>query len=421
MVNQQLLDYIKQQLQQGTSKEAISSNLLTQGWQVSDIEQAFNLTTLPNQSNPIGSTTSQPFSTFSQQQPRGSNKTLLVVFSAIGVLMIGGVAFGYFYYLQSPEQIIQKMIIKLSETKSLEYSGEMKAEVDTGNLPGVGNPLQPTQATQNKQASNFSINFNGVSDIKDLKNPLSSFSFKINTDAVPQGQFAFGMEIRSVAKIVYIKLSHVPNLGFLDLSTVKDQWIKIDTEALKKQFMLEKLEKQPKEVQKKQKLSPEQVEKLKTAFQQAKILKITEKLASEKIEGVNTHHFKFTIDKEEIIKLFAAMSQILQEKTLTEKELADFDKNFEAIELSEGEIWIGKNDLLPYKISLSSTIKETDKSKTSGKASFTLLLKNFNKPVQIEIPTQVKTIEEIMSGLFGGLQGRSSKNTLPPVPLNLPR
>jgi hypothetical protein len=324
-------------------------------------------------------------------------------------LVIGGGTFAYFNYFQSPEKIIQKMTIKLTEIKSLENSGEIKIiEVNAGNLLGGGsNFSQPTQPSY-KKASNFSINFNSVSDIHDLNNPKGSFSFNINTDALGalgQGNFAFGLEIRTIDKIVYVKLSNVPNLGFFDLSAVANQWIKIDTEALKKQFGLEKLEAQVKEAQKKQELSPEQM-KLKIAVQLAKIFKITEKLPSEKIEGVNTYHYKFIIDKEGIKNLFIEISKIVQDKTLTEEELADFDKSLELIELPEGEIWIGKNDLLPYKISLSSIIKETDKSKISGKVSFTQLFKNFNKPVQIEIPTPAKTLEEVLGGLFGGqMQG----------------
>jgi len=44
MTNQQLLDYIKQQLSQGVSREVISSNLLSQGWQQQDINEAFSAT-----------------------------------------------------------------------------------------------------------------------------------------------------------------------------------------------------------------------------------------------------------------------------------------------------------------------------------------------------------------------------------------
>jgi hypothetical protein len=42
MVNQQLLDYIKQQLGQNVSKEQIKSSLMSGGWLVSDVEEGFN-------------------------------------------------------------------------------------------------------------------------------------------------------------------------------------------------------------------------------------------------------------------------------------------------------------------------------------------------------------------------------------------
>jgi hypothetical protein len=48
MANQQLLDYIKQQLQQGISREIITNNLISQGWQQSDITEAFSQTTGQN-------------------------------------------------------------------------------------------------------------------------------------------------------------------------------------------------------------------------------------------------------------------------------------------------------------------------------------------------------------------------------------
>lgn len=45
MESQQLLNYIKQQLQQGVSRETINSNILSQGWQQQDIEAAFQMLT----------------------------------------------------------------------------------------------------------------------------------------------------------------------------------------------------------------------------------------------------------------------------------------------------------------------------------------------------------------------------------------
>jgi len=41
MLNQQLIDYIKQQLQRGISKEQIKNSLIANGWQAQDVDEAF--------------------------------------------------------------------------------------------------------------------------------------------------------------------------------------------------------------------------------------------------------------------------------------------------------------------------------------------------------------------------------------------
>src|SRR3989338_2774959 len=51
MVNQQILDYIKQQVQQGVSQEQIKSSLMTNGWQENDVDEAF--TALSETSAPL--------------------------------------------------------------------------------------------------------------------------------------------------------------------------------------------------------------------------------------------------------------------------------------------------------------------------------------------------------------------------------
>jgi hypothetical protein len=64
MINQQSLDYIKQQLQQGTNKEQIKNSLIANGWQTQDIEEAFSFIENPTSlSQPIPTPT-QTISSF---------------------------------------------------------------------------------------------------------------------------------------------------------------------------------------------------------------------------------------------------------------------------------------------------------------------------------------------------------------------
>lgn len=326
----------------------------------------------------------------SEQPPRKKKTFLAIIIFAIGLLIISGGVFGYFYYSRSPEKIVQKMIGRLAEIKSLEYSGELKAEIDR-NLSG----------NSGKQSSDFSVIFNGASDVYDLNNPKSSFSLDIKTDALGQEESSLKTEIRNIGEVVYIKLNDIPDLGFFDLSFLKEQWIKIDADSLKRQLGLEE---KLNEEQKAQNLSPEQIEKIKSSFERNGIFKITQKLADEKINGVNAYHYKFAVNKEGVKEIIIDAVKIVQNKTPNENEIEGLNKGLELIEFPENEIWIGKKDLLPYKISLNSTIKETKESKYSSNFSLVLSFKNFNKPVQVDAPKEVKTLEEILMGVFGGLK-----------------
>ena len=62
MVTQQLVDYIKQQLQSGISRDNIKSALVTNGWSENDIIQALNaMDNQPAQAN-LTATTGKPIS-----------------------------------------------------------------------------------------------------------------------------------------------------------------------------------------------------------------------------------------------------------------------------------------------------------------------------------------------------------------------
>src|SRR3989344_1383186 len=91
MTNQQMLDYIKQQLQQGVNNEAIKTSLIANGWQSADIEEAFRLI----------ATQGQLSQSDIAQQPKSFNKTILLTITVIGVLVIGGGAIGYFAFIRN--------------------------------------------------------------------------------------------------------------------------------------------------------------------------------------------------------------------------------------------------------------------------------------------------------------------------------
>ena len=80
MVNQQLLEYIKQSIQQGVSREQIKSTLMANGWQAQDVEEGWNNVHAP--SVPRAHSVA-PMST-------SSNTRKVIVGIMTGIVVVGG-------------------------------------------------------------------------------------------------------------------------------------------------------------------------------------------------------------------------------------------------------------------------------------------------------------------------------------------
>jgi len=407
MVNQQLFDYIRQQLQEGVSSEQIKSSLLANGWPEDDINEAFVSINSPLSATPLENIAPQEFSTVSQQPEQRKNKILVAIVSLLGVLTIGGVAFGYFYYFQeTPEEVIGKMIARLPEIKTLEFQGEIKAEIAKSDLLEGINFMPPAEQTPGNTAGNFTFIFSGKSDISDLSNPKGLLLLNIKTDALKeltQEETNIDVELRIINKLGYVKLSNLPNIAPFDFEFLSNQWIKIGSEATEDQYYFENIHEQNRQPPE---LTPEQTKKIGQQIQGT--FEIAEMPVSEKIEGVDTHHYKFSMDVADFRKLLADVIAVTFNVTITDEERADFYNTLEAIETFSGEIWIGKDDYLPYKVILRMGIKETAISKTAGQLTTTVSFKNHNKPIQVDIPSPVKSIIEVMGQLFRQFMGNQT-------------
>ena len=129
MVNQQLLDYIKQQLQQGISKEQIKSSLMTNGWQAQDIEEGFNNIDAPN--------ISTAYSAAPVAASGGVWKMIAGI--VIGVAVLGGGA-----YLASQTIFKSEEAPKISNEVVNQLPTETPSETVTPQQPSE----QPTPQTQ---------------------------------------------------------------------------------------------------------------------------------------------------------------------------------------------------------------------------------------------------------------------------------
>lgn len=388
MINEQLIAYIKQQLRAGISKEEIKNILLANNWQEGEINETFIMVEKLNQ--PISQSTQESFT----QPQNKSNKLLkVIIFSGIALTLIVSSVFGYFYYLKSPQRIIEGMFKNMTEVKSLDYEGRISTQIESAEFLDFSKKY--IGDFEKGQGNNFLLNINGSFDISDLNN-LKLLSAINASSGFFKGKA--GIEIKTTDNICYLKINNVPNFPILiDLSFLENQWIKFDLNEIKNYAKESGLEKGVDEFGKQQAILNEKKEQVKNAIKKANIYIIT-KSSNSQIDGKLTHHYEFTLSKEKLINLFLEINRIMRDNSFTEKEINELEELLKRVEMPTGEIWIGKEDLLLYKMIINLNLND-EKIGLNGKISIAADFNNHNKSIKVDTPSSAKTIEEVVDAL----------------------
>jgi len=104
MINQQLPDYIKQQLQQGINGEQIKSSLLAIGWQTKDIDETFLQITNQNPATQVNSYIS-PNRT--AENRKAKTRLILIV---IGIVVLIIFTIGMYFVATGQQTVVAKFL-----------------------------------------------------------------------------------------------------------------------------------------------------------------------------------------------------------------------------------------------------------------------------------------------------------------------
>ena len=394
MVNPQLLDYIKKSLEKGFDKEEIRRALLSNGWGGKDIDDAFASAGSSPQGESVSPTIETPM--LEDKGEKRRRKPVLIIVIAAAILLIGGAVFAYFSYLRSPQMIIKAMMQKMSEVKSLEYSGRiMIGRISPNSLGNAESMFKSLKLASTTGSTLLTVSFNGASDMNDPNNAKTSFLVNVSLGTTTMGI----LETRAISDIVYLNLKDVSGLGLLDLNFFKNKWIEINPKEIIQDLGLEGQIATGTTSE----LTPDQIIRIKSLIIDSKLIKVLNTLPSENIDGVDTYHYEFTIDKEELKRVAREAAKIVPEKNIDEDMLNKFDKQVDTTTIPQSEIWIGKSDSLLYKFQ-SSSIQNFMVS---------LSLKNFGKTLSVGIPTSTIPFQEAVVMLFGVLISPPSTTTSP--------
>jgi hypothetical protein len=422
MANQQLVDLVKQLFEQGKSAQETRGLLLVQGWREKDIDEAIGVVT-PGRTaaahEPLQvPLTSRGAGSVLQGHPGPVMPSKKLIGIVVGVfvvlLLVGGGIWAYQFFAQTPEKVLRQMFASMARVKSLEYSGQVWAEFDGEDMsmvPSFGADTTGGSTTGNTKKSRYSVDFSGGSDIRNKLQPKSKFELLVRSDS-DTAPLGFGLDARTIGEVFYLRVKNLPSNSYMDLSFLENHWIKIDYQEIMEKLGSTDYKRELAQRQKEEQLTEDQEKQVEKVVSESKAIKIVEVLASERLEGVDTHHYQFVVDKKETVALVQKLSEIIDTETMGRSEVEELEKSLSDMGDIGGEIWIGKEDFLLYKVQTAFKVRKSEKVQKPYSLSVVVHFRNFDQVVQIDVPFPVKTLEEMFNEFMRRVFVKSMENSV---------
>jgi len=402
------IQYIKDQLNSGTTRESVKNSLIQSGWPEAEVETSL----VQVEKEMFGASqfdAAVPQGTVGASAPKSKTKIVLIsILTLILVLLVGTGVFGYFYL--KPESLLQRFVTKATKVKSFSYEGKFSAEVkdfggiqkltqsatnqlaknivDSPNIAGVNTEKAQSDSLSGSQNIQSSITYAGDIDTNDINNPSVRIRVSTNVNAeVLGGAQTLTFESRLINKVVYFRMEKWPDIKTEDLAfinqymkTLEGQWISMDVSS-----------EMPAPGQK---VSDEDLKIVTSALKANNPFKLVNTIPIAWYNNQPVYYYKFTIDKTKIVDFVNSLEKDESFK-MDATEIADVEKEIENVSMPTGEMWFGLFDSMLYKINFAWSYNDTQMLQLSIDMNSETSFKNYNAKITVEVPTGAKTIEEI--------------------------
>jgi hypothetical protein len=344
-----------------------------------------------------------PNKTYTPPKPKTSIVIWIVII--LGIFLVTGslAVLGYTLLSNTPEKQLERMAKKIQNIKTVEYDGSVIFNV-TSNQPAPQskseNPLFNIDALYAAaQSGSFSANFKGKSDYTDKNNPKGVVALDMKSTG-GNDEFEIALQAITQKQDVYINVIKAPSSDFMDLSRFTNRWIHLPGGASNALGMtgtsLPASELLEASVSAKYKQLSNQIT---TAYIKNRFLATYGNTENEKIGDIETQHIKLKFDSKKFEAFALEVYPLLLETPITPEVRKNISEVAILIKDIKVDIWIGKDDDLPYKIKYNQVISDTAKS-TFGDISAEVNLKNFDLPFKIEAPADAVTLEELVKEMY---------------------
>lgn len=342
----------------------------------------------------------------------------------------------------SSERVFLEAVKNLYEAKSGEYSGNIKMNFETvdrntfidsfRNLFNKNKSNRSSTGDRRSYYLNLDVSFNNSFNFYDTKNKVNSseISHYINSNIFAERfSAAFKINLINHNKNLYLKFRDFDisykNLVFKNenlfsfinkiFKSINDQWIKFDIKELEsnwefEDFKYENLKKKSNDLYNSFSEKENVLKLIEDAYKKNAL--IIKKLPNQKINGVNTYHYRLIISEYKLKNLILSFYKDNLKKINDVDDgnfmkiiKQDLDNFFNRVDINNFEIWISQEDFYPYKFFIVLNIKNLkekgnlDSNLKNGQIKILFKFKKFNQPIIIEVPKSTKPIKIIFKEL----------------------
>ena len=353
------------------------------------------------------------YSKYAEDGPKKSKWWKTLIFIIVGVLILGGIGYaGYWgystYITTSPEKVLFKSLQKMRDLDTVAYEGVVKIKIplDMGSLGEDSVGIFGDILTGDSFETSFT--FIGATDSSDKENNKD----KLDMELTAGDMFTVGLQVLGIKDTIYFNFNKIPALFsmFMTVSDFKDKWIKyevgkpLETTLDLPEFDSEKDEEEMERI----------VEILKRDIYT--IFKVKQDYGVETLDDVDgkLFHYEIGFNRVNTELLLNNIKDVVEEdkKGGFDEAIEEMDDEFWVeVEKRSFDVWIGRTDYYFKKLEFKTNFDSPNKP-DSGDVGFifSLLIKDFNKPVEIQEPEEFTTVEEFLENMMGGFIGTALGN-----------
>lgn len=331
------------------------------------------------------------------------------------LLLVAGSVAGYVYFWRASApplgaEIGALVFKNLSHAKSFTYDGVVSADISYDSqaldafVPQTVNPLQSPKKTPRAtelSTGRIAVHIKGSQDLHDseTQKSLTNWSFDVKTGGNPAVAFAFAAESRSVGEVMYIKLSNVPFLSLFGGNSLQNQWLLIDPTELVKNLDTGALQKYQDQVTQKKRTDAVVRQNLLAVLGSRSLLSFRENPERADFNSIPVYKYHFAVNTDELFKALVSLAEMNSGARMDSATLDEIDRMKAYIQFKEGELWVGREDLLPYRLLMKGDVEESKTHAFAVHMEVDMSMQDYDKPLEIIIPSDAKPLDEVLSFL----------------------